>query len=750
MITTLVLVAALFANSVATGPPGSQSYVGYNQHQQMEQQRYQPQQEQERWYSHGTESSYVAQSSAPTSDSNTLSEDVEPSPLPERWSEHFDPDSGQHYYYNAVDGTTSWDRPLPLENLDKEVVESENKGDSLPSVPKPETTGATNVVQNPEQEQRETPADHDVRGTSVMGEKGAMPELSSEVEMWQSNQNSRMKQPEPTQLSGIQRQQTNLVGQGQNNVLQANDWGSAQPSKQQSDGNTWGQSNSTESSVVRGEVQKVEYHGQPPQTQLQQQEQSSGWELPQQTENDDSSKQQVEPWGVSKSSERRHQYHTDPRKQLPPAVPSKETQAPSRDFSSNSPSSNGGWEAPKPVENSLPNDRTQNRDSYNQRQLWDEQRPLSGNQKSQPAQHQPPVQQVPPHASRLPPQQQPARPHYLQSQYPPQTYGSYNSNTPPGQTQYDPKYGGQNSYGRGYPPQQQPHSQLTASGQLTSLGAEADTSAVKDALSNTWKGLLGFGDRTREVVGTARDQVVTGATAAGQSLTARSSSIWETAKSTVGGVFENNDSGSQPGYSLGYNGQPPPDNRPPSSYQGRPTGVNQGFPSGPGTPGGRAPPPRNFGGPQPGRYGPPSGQQPRYGAPQQPNRSVELPSGQQPRYGTPQQPNRSVEPPGRQPGQHQNTHQQMKPPGYPNLQPRRDHPYPQMQKGQERGPMQAQYGNQSSSQQPSQIGYPAQRRSPLSGPPGPQPNSGPGTNQGTPQQEKQSDAWDHPGLMGDY
>jgi hypothetical protein len=64
--------------------------------------------------------------------------------------------------------------------------------------------------------------------------------------------------------------------------------------------------------------------------------------------------------------------------------------------------------------------------------------------------------------------------------------------------------------------------------------------------------------------------------------------------------------------------------------------------------------------------------------------------------------------------------------------------------------MQAQYGNQSSSQQPAQIGYPAQRRSPLSGPPGPQSSSGPGTNQGTPQQEKQSDAWDHPGLMGEY
>ncbi|OEU20294.1 hypothetical protein FRACYDRAFT_268210 [Fragilariopsis cylindrus CCMP1102] len=52
-------------------------------------------------------------------------EDVVP-PLIERWTEHLDPNSGQFYYSNAVDGTTSWDRqdvvpPLPegwTEHLD--------------------------------------------------------------------------------------------------------------------------------------------------------------------------------------------------------------------------------------------------------------------------------------------------------------------------------------------------------------------------------------------------------------------------------------------------------------------------------------------------------------------------------------------------------------------------------------------------------------------------------------------------------
>ncbi|GKY97565.1 hypothetical protein MPSEU_000714700 [Mayamaea pseudoterrestris] len=33
------------------------------------------------------------------------------SSLPPGWSEHFDPSSGQPYYYNSNDGTTTWDRP---------------------------------------------------------------------------------------------------------------------------------------------------------------------------------------------------------------------------------------------------------------------------------------------------------------------------------------------------------------------------------------------------------------------------------------------------------------------------------------------------------------------------------------------------------------------------------------------------------------------------------------------------------------
>lgn len=505
MIATVILVAALFTSSAANGPTGSQSYGGYSQHQQLQQQQYQPNQQQDRWYTEVNQASYVAQSSASAPESTTPPEDVEPSPLPEGWSEHLDPNSGQYYYYNAVDGTTSWDRPQAPETNEQGVDESGNNvEDSRPSEHKPESAGATDVAQNPTpvQERQETPENTVVGGINVMSEKSATPDAS-----WQSNQNPQTKQPGPTQPSGIERQQTSWGGQAQSEHLQANEWGSTQPTQQHSGGKNWGQSNSTQSSVVGGEreVQKGEFQGQPPQTQPQEQGRSSGWGLPQPTKTDESPQKRVEPWGAPKSPEQRHQYHIDPREQIPPPVPSKETQPSSSDISPEI-----AWGMPEPAKNSPPDDRPQNADPpINQRQPWQEQRPTTGNQQ------RPPVQQD---HLRLSPPQQPARPQYAQTQYPPQQHGSYNPNTPPGHGQPDPRYGGQNYYGRGYPPQQPP------TGQLISQSNEDGTSAVKVALSSTWKGLLGFGNKTREVVGTAKDQVVTGATAASQTLSARSSS----------------------------------------------------------------------------------------------------------------------------------------------------------------------------------------------------------------------------------
>lgn len=727
MIATFILVVAMFTSSIASGPSVPQSYGGYNQHQQMYQQQYQPQQQQERWRAEVSQTSYGAETSTSTTESETPSEGTESSPLPEGWSEHFDPNSNQYYYYNAADGTTSWDRPENPSPPDQKAVESERKEEnSVTSEPKPESAEATPVLHNPEQDREQNPQDPSVGGFYGMNGKDTAPRPSSEYESWQSNKDLQMNQPESNSPNKIQPQPTNWGGHGQSDRIQTDDHGPPQSSTQHSSGSQWAHSNSTEPSVVGGdtEIQNNEFQGQPTHMQHVSGE-SARWGMPREIKGDESPER---PWGVEKPPEQRYQNHMALRKPSSPGVPSKETQGPPTGLSKDTASSDGRWEASTLADKSSVNERFQSTDpSYSQRQAWQESHPASRTEKSPESQRRPPVEGIPPHSSRAPPHQYPQRPHYLsRPNYPPQ-YGSYNPNTPPGQGQHDPKYGGQNLHGRGYPPQQPPHSQPNIPSQIVSQGTEVGTSTVKEALSTTWKGLLGFGNKTREVVGTARDQVVTGATAAGQSLSAKSSSIWESAKSTVGGVFENSDPG-QSSYTLsGYKTQNPPENRP--SYPGRPNGPNQGYPNVPGGPGGQGPPPRTFGGQQPGRYGPQVGQQPRYGG--------------APRSGY-------AEPPGRpqSPSPYQQS-QQMRPPGHPNMQPRRDNPYPQPPQGQERGPMQSQYGNQSNPQQSAQGTYPPmQQRPPYSGPP--QSDTGHATTQSAPQQKQQPDPWDHPGLTGEY
>ena len=120
---SVILVTTRFTYSIASGPSGytaSPSYGGYNQqvqqqqqqHEEQEQQNYPQQQQQDQWYS---EASYQKEGTTPQEDPAAVTatageEDVVP-PLPEGWTEHLDPNSGQFYYFNAVDGTSSWDRP---------------------------------------------------------------------------------------------------------------------------------------------------------------------------------------------------------------------------------------------------------------------------------------------------------------------------------------------------------------------------------------------------------------------------------------------------------------------------------------------------------------------------------------------------------------------------------------------------------------------------------------------------------------
>ena len=61
----------------------------------------------------------------------------EPPALPDGWSEHFDPSSGLPYYFNAADGTTTWDRPAAdlapdtQEEEKTDIADEDNEGEEL-------------------------------------------------------------------------------------------------------------------------------------------------------------------------------------------------------------------------------------------------------------------------------------------------------------------------------------------------------------------------------------------------------------------------------------------------------------------------------------------------------------------------------------------------------------------------------------------------------------------------------------------
>ena len=497
MISTVILFAALFTTSGASGPTGSQSYGGYGQHQQLQQPQYQ---QQDRWYPETTPASYTSQPSEFSPNSPTSPEGDELPPLPEGWSEHFDPESGQYYYYCAADGTTCWERPEPTNTKEQGMENIESKvEDSKPAEEKPQSAGATDMAQNlpSEQNMQKDPENIAAGERSRMTQKSE-PSNSSENDSWKSNVNQQTKLQEPTQPSSVQHRPDSWGGQGQSEHLKTNEWSSSQTVPKPNGANKWGQQNSTESAVVAGEMNVQQ--GQPPQTQTQhphqRQGQTAGWGLPPKANNEEAAQKGAQPWGVKPDSQR----------QIQPSAPNTEVRSAPNDISSSTASSDGRWGRPNTAENNPSN-------MPGQRQPWQRQDHIHGNQQSQDHQRSP-IHQDPQQVSRPPPHNQPGGPQYLPRHYPPQY-----TNAP-----YGPGHnGGQNPYARGYPPPYGSPSHVNSPGQLVSQ-PEPGTSAVKDALSNTWKGLLGLGNRTREAVGTARDQVVTSATAAGQTLTEKGSS----------------------------------------------------------------------------------------------------------------------------------------------------------------------------------------------------------------------------------
>lgn len=696
LVVSIVVAISLVAASSASGP-GYGAYSGYNYQQQTDQQ----------WYSQAEQQKYEQPQTAQLDEQ----EKEEQPPLPEGWSEHFDPNSGQYYYYNSADGTTTWDRPPPDPSQVGEATEQQTL-----------STEQT-IEKNEESKEQELPAEAETSWGSPEAEKVAEPskeQFSEQQSGWgEQNQSPMQAGPggnqsqqavRPQQQSWIEPQEVppkswdgnpdqGKMQQGPGGYIDPRAFQQGPPDKGPQQPSGWGGLNAEEQ-----QEKPLQWESPKP---VEMTEQSAGWGAPKLDEQPKEQGQQSQPvgsWGAPGDKEPKPQEQQPAQWEAPQAEEQPKHQE--------QPQQPGGWGVPKtdgrppqPVGWGVPREPQQqpqqqqtrasvpNRPAGQSAGTQQSPRAFGGQQGPRQVQQRPPMGQSP-------------------SQQQQQSYGQYGQYGPYGQYgqpqvqkygQYG-QYGGQGQYGQygqyggpqGYG--QQPPRQQQTGGQLVQQGIEEGAAVVKEALGKSWQSLIGFGNRTREAMAQTRDTVVTSATAAGQQLSAKSTTIWGQAKSAVGSVFEKNDAqGPQAG---GY----------PYSYGSQ-------------IPGGVQRPPQGYlGGPQPGQ--PPRGypqQSSRYGGPpmQQgaPPRQQQVPPRQQ---GSP--------PMNSQPRQFGT-----------RPQPRVDAPYPQTQRAQQRGPMQSQYG---------QGGPSGPARHPYGGPQ--QGAPGQRQQQAPPQgQQQRPDPWQHPGLMGD-
>jgi hypothetical protein len=433
-------------------------------------------------------------------------------PLPEGWSEHIDPSSGQPYYYNANDGTTTWDRPVVEveEEVKAEVVELSEEVVVAEETKEPEDTekaqdshgdsaGSFYSSGSPEDSQRAA-----MPGYQQDGAQGAREEPA-----WGMNQTEVPRQEQPQQGWGMPQQQDQRPA-----------WG-VRPDNmnkmEQEDRSGMAQQPSMHQDQYRGQDQQQLPGGRGPlQKPMQQHDPAQGKEPDQQFP----SQQQPRDWqreAPKQQQEESPSQTTEPQKAFPSAAGSQSvfTQAQA--------------EAQRPPQQPQQEQAMQQQGQHMQQQRppMHQQRPPEQMQRGIPQQHSSAYrQQAPPQQQQqrpiqpgqpqrqLPPwQQQQGQPQQQQPQYqqgmPPQgqqgAYGQYN---PQGQG-YASQYGQYGSPPPGYGQQAPPENQVVV---------QNEGNVVKEALGSAWKGILGFGSRTKEVAAQAKDRVVEKATAAGQTI----------------------------------------------------------------------------------------------------------------------------------------------------------------------------------------------------------------------------------------
>jgi len=511
--------------------------------------------------------------------------------LPDGWVEYTDPSSGQPYYYNEKDGTTTWDKPVaePKEDGQPELVEIVTDPEVQPLDTEDELVGVSErkYEEAPPGESYYRPLVGYAQGSDQKPQEERQPEPEPESQSQQHiYENPQGRQDVPKSHTSPEQQPQPWGVELQQLRDQLPPWG-VQPGSQQQgqQSDPWKMQQEDIVKIAEPEPARegnsdVGFARPPQQYAHSQQEQKPTFQQPPIQEH----------------------FNRPPQLQKPPFQ-----QSPQQERFNHPPQQQG----PPPQQQGRPPQQLGPPQQQKGPPLHQQQQPPGhqfGTQQQGPPpgfQQLPQQQGMPQHGQR-PPWQQQQNPHGTppQHQQSPvgQQYGQYG--------QYGTQYPGQyNQYpGQLRPPQQPPQNQL--------IPAET-TSAVKEALGKTWQGLLGFGNRTKVAVEQARESVVTSATAAGQTIGSTTTGLWSQARTGVGALFEKSDTPPQQppgGYSMSGYGAPPqqPGGYPPPQYGGQ-----GGYPPQYGQPKGNPPyphqPQQHQGPPQQGQWrGPPTGQQQQY------------------------------------------------------------------------------------------------------------------------------------------
>eukprot|EP00559_Dactyliosolen_fragilissimus_P007617 CAMPEP_0184855418 /NCGR_PEP_ID=MMETSP0580-20130426/683_1 /TAXON_ID=1118495 /ORGANISM="Dactyliosolen fragilissimus" /LENGTH=737 /DNA_ID=CAMNT_0027349929 /DNA_START=173 /DNA_END=2389 /DNA_ORIENTATION=- len=557
--------------------------------------------------------------SATATNPDEASDDSSLPPLPEGWVEYIDPNSGRPYYYNAAEGVTTWERPLPVESektpeppVEEEPIVSpekpslqeseidkyekiEEKSDSnsesygnppvdvgdyanVPGgtdTPPKENYGGDEKDVNDSTEGRPVDAWSQYPDASGMGNQEQTisdfkqpPQQQSSI--WGRPMTKDQEQPAWGQTAPIIESQPPQPDEQKQEPTPAKVTEPAQKKNQLEEefpSITPEDKSQTPPNVGPGEFQGKPFQRPPPQQYPQQQ--GPGYPYPSREQSQQQQQQQQQQQGPDHSFQ--------PRGQQPPYQ-----QQQSQQYQQYQQQQRG------------PNPQYPTRGMPQPQQV-----PPQQSQQGPPQQ----LQQGPPQQSQQgPPQQSQQAP---QNQYPPR--GQY----PPSlqQQQRDGQYGRGWTYGQGPPPYSGPPGmgrgqvgqvppygspdQKDQQGQLVVKTTET-TGAVKEALGSAWQGVLGFGNRTKSVVGQAKESVIQGASQVGQTVGSTSVGIWGRAKESVGNIgksiFEKEDEGGNPPYSLSSYGAPPPPSQRQPQTQYPPQNYG-GYPPGYGLPGPRGSPP---------------------------------------------------------------------------------------------------------------------------------------------------------------